>query len=188
MKKSTVWMGVVMLLMMPVCLWAGTVIEEDYVDLTPCSDEGDAQIQVYSLVEYDDASGLYTYTYQITGASDLYVSTLEIQLLESASVVSGSVAYSGSGVDPTLWTVADPALNVTAVFLTPMIGEGSTSSLLVFQSYDAPTKEVAVITAQYAGDGEIVCLCGEVWTPIPEPATMGLLALGALSVIRRKRK
>lgn len=175
MKKTMLWMGM-MSLVMSAGAWAVLVPADENVTFNYGSDE----IIVNSQVTLDGE--VYTYTYQIT-STDLHVFNFAVQLLPGSNAVNAT--YAADGVEPTSWVISDSPLIATALF-GDLVNPGEVSATLSFDSSQAPTYGNAVVNGMTA-NFSFASAEGRIFTPIPEPATLLLLAVGAGVFIRRRK-
>ena len=163
-----------------------------------CGEGGDSLASVHSWVTYDDVD-TFTYYYQIQGVSAGYeinyfqlglpdIPTSELSYLGETS----SSFYGQPGNYPAVWrtylhldTQDEIAYGVGAIYSIP-ITEGLTSYILYFDSSLQPIKTSGLLSG-FGPDDNNICLCGSVYTPIPEPITLALLASGAAFVMGKKR-
>ncbi len=153
---------------------------------------GGGSAEVASDVYYGYTSGpymnKYVYAYQITNVdSGLGLSHFSVSIV----INSGTSAYDADyeeltgAVNPALWaTVGDPVQSVDALF-TDTIENGDSSARLWFVSDYAAGYSTSALHCMSGGVSHYAT--ADVLSPIPEPATVALLGLGALVVFRRKR-
>lgn len=175
MKKMMLWMGLMSLVMSAGALAVLVPADENFT-FTYGSDE----IIVNSQVTLD--SGIYTYSYQIL-STDLHVFNFAVQLLPGSNAFNP--LYAADGVTPSSWQISDSPLLATAMFGT-LVDPGEVSATLTFQSDQAPTYGNAMISGMTA-NFTFAGVDGRIFTPIPEPATLLLLAVGAGVFIRRRK-
>lgn len=139
---------------------------------------------VDSAVYQDSLTDEYVYTYKITDTSAVKLSFFSVPILPGADVLSTDHETSG-GIIPIDWTtVGSPVQSAEGLF-SGTIQNGQNSVLLWFTSDYAPVVGDGSLFGKLSGSS--VFASGEVFTPVPEPATICLLGLGALSLIRRKK-
>ncbi len=154
----------------------------EFYSLTTMLAEVDSYVWKYTSGDYE---GNYLYTYQITGKSIFSLSFFSISVLEDATFYE--IGYESGGVEPALWLpIGAPPQSVDAVFGSA-IDYGENSALLWFVSNDDYTSTAASVVGTYLGDQ--ASASDELYSPVPEPATLVMLGLGSLfGLIRRKRK
>ncbi len=193
MKKLMLWMGLITwVVLLPTGAFATLVVDESF-DYSLCCGQGGDVAYVNSWVDYDDVD-TYTYYYQILDVAPEYsinyfqfeIPETEYSTLNEAAVPTTSTPQDVYGY---WFALTNPdstiAYGMAALFPSPVI-EGKISYTLSFESQLAPTESAGQLSG-FGPDGT-VCLCGELFTPIPEPATMALLALGAGFAIKRKKR
>ncbi len=163
-------------------LASGTVV------FTQPSWDADVEYAVYAPGAYPgthaDKSTKYIYACQVfsDATSQATLASLSIGLLPAASAggAGDDASYGATGgVAPLLSrVVGSPA---TSVQWTIDVDANEHSTVLLFSSPYSYTFEPATLTNAGQGDTE------QLPSPVPEPATIGLLALGTLAMIRRKR-
>lgn len=124
----------------------------------------------------------YVYAYQVfntsTGRS---VDTFSVGLLagHGAGNAGAEPGYPQvGGVAPTLVTIG--ADSVVADLLTPAVAPGGFSQVVIFTSPNGPTFASASVRSGGVVAQEMAP------TPVPEPATIGLLGLLGASLLRRR--
>lgn len=138
--------------------------------------------------QYDtgDYAGDYLYTYQITGKSDYSLSFFSVAILEALDV--SLIGYESGSVEPIIWDSANsPPQSVDGLFINT-IDNGDTSALLWFISDCGPTLAAASVFGTKPGLGLQAFASEQLYSPIPEPATLAVLGIGGLCLIGRKRK
>lgn len=136
-------------------------------------------------------AGHYVYAYQVDdiiagayGSSYAYVTRFSVGLTGEDSEVgiiasistSGDVTPSNSSFAP-----ATPPHDTAGWDFNPRVNAGETSEVLYFTSPYEPEWDNSTVSG-YLSDTQTVP------SPTPEPATIGLLAAGAVMITRRKRK
>lgn len=178
MKKMMLWMGVMAAVAMVPVAGAALVAVDDF-DFVYGSDT----VTVHSEVDLDN--GIYTYSYKII-STDIHVFNIAIGLLPGSSVDAGSVnTWLDGGVIPSSWEISDSPLLASAMFGT-LVNPGAVSDTIYFESTQAPTIGSGLVSGM-TQNLSFVGIDGQVFTPIPEPATLALLAVGMGVVLRRRK-
>jgi hypothetical protein len=136
--------------------------------------------------QYDtgDYAGSYLYTYEITCKSTFSLSFFSIAVLEDASI--DETGYESGGVEPSIWlTIGSPVQSVDAIFGSS-INYNNNSALLWFVSDGDYTLTDASVAGAKSGFQALAS--EQLYSPIPEPATLVVLGIGGLCLISRKRK
>ena len=144
-------------------------------------DDGNIKVAVTSTVtEITTTSGSeYLYTYQIADIGDLNISMLSIPFLTPLTeIYDFSPGAPDAGLDLVYWEpFGNPAIAALAFFSS----SPSPQLTLEFKStYDAQTVQ------GYVNDAQLGSLYGNLLAPLPEPATLSILALGAGILLRSK--
>ncbi len=184
MKKLMLWMGLMLLgaLMVPPSLSAGIVVDsEDFDGFEFTQVGGSETFIVHSWVEDSPTTGYYRYNYEIL-EPDYNIQWFSVELLSDAIVSALKPVPSEAG-DPAMWSIIGSNFSVDAFFSSPIL-PGQDSAVLWFDS-PQPYTIVDGMASGISG-GVYRAFEGNLYSPIPEPATMALLALGAGFVIRRK--
>jgi hypothetical protein len=142
---------------------------------------------VYEPGKYDGSIDFYVYAYQVfNGDSTVAIDYFSVGLSPDVEVpyawcnpTMGS-AEPGGSIPNILLPLSE---SVLYVFLTDNIKTGEHSRALLFTSDCPPEMGIGVVPGGVAGSVNV-----EVPSPVPEPATLGLLIAGALLAFRRKRK
>ena len=139
----------------------------------------------YTSGPYEDK---YVYVYQISNVDcDLGLSyfSVSIAVSDGASAYDADYEEVTGTINPALWAVVgNPVQSVDALF-TDTIDTGESSARLWFVSDYAPGYSTSAVHCMSGGASYYAT--ADVLSPIPEPATVALLGLGALVVFRRKR-
>jgi hypothetical protein len=147
---------------------------------------------VASDVYYGYTSGTYqdkyVYAYQITNVDcGLGLSSFSVSIVisDGASAYDADYEELTGAVNPALWaTVGNPVQSVDALF-TDTLENGDSSARLWFVSNYAAGYSTSALHCMSGGVSHYTT--ADVLSPIPEPATVFLLGLGALVAFRRKR-
>ncbi len=175
MKKNLVGVLAVLLAVGPAM--ASISIQDVFTD-------GTYEVTVESVVA--PYEGQYKYSYTILPSTTANIQWFSVSLTAGA-VISDMGVEAGTG-EPVIWTlVSGPDSSSTDAVFTATVPAGSTSATVWFTS----PQNFTVTPGAAAGlnDGQYVATTGQVLSPIPEPATMTLLGLGAVLVtsLRKKR-
>ncbi len=141
----------------------------------------------YPGTAYSPDANEFVYAYQISVGGTVAVTQLTVGMLDSNEANDiGSDATLVDGVEtPNPSFFLNPPPNLTeALWVFPGIAVGDDTDALVYSSVNAPL----MFGGSIIDGGKFVA--GPLPSPsdlIPEPATMSLLALGAIGLIRRKR-
>ncbi len=139
----------------------------------------------YSSGQYQDK---YVYAYQISNTdTDLGLSSFSISIVVSSSASAYDPDFEGltGTVNPALWAlVGNPVQSVDALF-TDTIENGESSARLWFVSDYASGYSTSALHSMSGGTSYYAT--ADVLSPVPEPATVFLLGMGALVALRRKR-
>ncbi|MHC4912008.1 MAG: PEP-CTERM sorting domain-containing protein [Planctomycetota bacterium] len=132
--------------------------------------------------------GKYVYAYQINNMdSDLGLGhfSVSIAIADGASAYDADFEEQAGAVNPAIWaTLNNPVQSVDAIF-TDTIENGESSARLWFVSDYAAGYSTSSLQSMSGGNSYYAT--ADVLSPVPEPATVTLLGLGALVVFRRKR-
>jgi len=134
---------------------------------------------------YSYTPGEYVYTYQISNDSAVGLSFFSVGIEDGANAFDPQ-HDPGTGVAPANWdTVGSPVQSVGALFTSP-IYNGFSSEVLWFASNYASALGEGALFGTSSGVPKFAT--GDVFTPLPEPATIFVLGLGgALVALTRKR-
>lgn len=130
----------------------------------------------------------YLYTYELTnpqGSTD-NASWFSVAIQSGVDILSIGYDTSSTLIVPAVWhNVGDPIISVDAQFQDP-ITPGDVSTILYFFSAQGPSTTTASVGGSTQTGGSFVYM-GLITSPVPEPATVLLLAAGAFFGLRRKR-
>jgi len=128
----------------------------------------------------------YLYTYDLTNPIDSLQSASWFSVAISPGVEILSVGYdtSKTKIVPALWhDIGDPISSIDAQFLEK-IDPGESSTTLFYLSSQRPGETSASMGG--VSDGGSFVYVNKITSPVPEPATVMILAAGALWGLRRK--
>ena len=127
----------------------------------------------------------YTFTYRLTNnsGSGHDVERLTISNYDSFSV-DGSYQTGSTGVVPSAITRSSNGQVLGFNFNTPAIPGGSQSALLVLQT-NATSHSATIAAIQNGTNAQVTSFAP---LPVPEPATISVLALGAGAALLRRRR
>lgn len=186
MMKKNVWMGVMLaaVLMVPSMAFAGIIVDSgDFDGFEFTMIGGTETFIVHSWVEDSATSGYYRYYYEILEPG-FNIQWFSVELLDGASVVSLKAVPSEAG-DPAMWSIVGDNDSVDAFYTSP-VSPDQDSTVLWFDSEQLPT----IVDGSASGitAGVYRAFEGQLYSPVPEPATLALLAIGsAVCVMGRKR-
>jgi len=129
----------------------------------------------------------YVYAYQAFNrtASTRALTTVSVGLVNDQTGAHNAVPdplhVLTGGVLPSSMEVNLVSLSVITRFLNPPVPAGGYSSVFLFTSPNRPTYMTTSVLSGGLVDTQMAP------SPLPEPATFGLLALGGLVVLRRRR-
>jgi hypothetical protein len=130
----------------------------------------------------------YVYAYQAFQFGTAAVSTVSVGLIDTPAVVGAANAQVDStygvlgGIVPTAGFPMLTANSFYTGFFTPQLTANTHSVVLLFTSSNAPTTANASVI-----DSGMSSQAFGAPTPLPEPATLVLLGLSGLAVIRKRR-
>jgi hypothetical protein len=141
----------------------------------------------------DNGDATFTYFYQIDSiVSDYKINYFHFNFLNSPMTVSNVSQLNNWGdYTGTIWADwsrlgASGNVYGMGAFFTTGIMAGTNSVILYYCSDLTPVMTSGMLTG-FDPTNQSISLTGNVYTPVPEPATVLLLGMGAGSVIRSKR-
>ena len=146
------------------------------------------QANVEWVVAWDSGASSFHYIYQLSALGDYEISRLAIPMLASNEAIGiGSFATAAGEVAPLTanFLPAPPAEATNAVWTFSGLNPGSVSYALNYWSVNVPQT-----VGGYIQDGGFYAATADLPSPnnlIPEPATVILVALGALAGFKRRR-
>ena len=126
----------------------------------------------------------YVYAYQAFSIGSVAVSTMTVGILEGNGAANAQTDLThgvSDGILPT-YRLLLPGSSFYTAFLSPLLTANTHSVVLLFTSPNGPVKT----NASVINSGQSAQVFGAP-TPLPEPATLVLLGLSGLAVIRRHR-
>ena len=180
MMKKSIGMGVMLAaLMVPASLFASIIVDSDD---DPSVDFALSTGGVHSWVEDSPTTGYYRYFYEILEPG-VNIQWFSVELLDDA-IVASLKTVTGTGGDPAMWSVVGAGDSVDAFFTSPITP--TNDSLVIW--FDSP-QSYTVVDGMASGitGGVYQAFSGLLYSPIPEPMTMVLLAVGGVCAMRRKR-
>jgi hypothetical protein len=170
---------------------ANTTPHSSLPGVTFTMDGGSAQVDcVVSKIIDGTYADNYLYTYRITNNSSVGLSFFSIAVTNGAAINDWGRDTGVDTVNPLQWTPVidgDTSLvqSVDALFNLP-IKNTQTSALLWFVSDNASASGQGALFGTSAG---APCYAtAELFAPVPEPATISLLAFGGILAARARRK
>jgi hypothetical protein len=161
------------------------------VDLNDNDYSDDTEVLLYNPTESDLAAGKIVFS----GNSTLHWFDMDNGALQMASLVDTRVTLTAtSGMGPAILSSSIPASTLAPDALLPILGEAFEATILI-EADDprgngfSPISDLFNDLNTLEGTSSSTSVWPSVWyTPVPEPATMSLLAFGGLAILRRRRR
>ncbi len=166
----------------------GPPLDNISVDLYDVFNPGLNIAQVASTVYQHENSGpnanQYIYAYRITNTADAALSFFSVTLLPAAAAEMPD--HDADGVEPLTWDlVSSPPDRVEALFKTPIAPQQYSALLWFFSDYSFDFSGRTALSGMSSSNYVFATADGLI-TPIPEPATVALLGLGALVMFKKR--
>lgn len=167
----------------------GQPLDNSSVDLYDVVNPGLNIAQVSCIVYQHDNSGpnanQYIYTYRVTNTAYATLSFFSVTLSPAATVEL--CEHDADGVVPLYWDLVNsPPDRVEAMFKTPVAPQQYSALLWFFSDYPFDFSGQTALSGM-SPSGYVFATGEGVITPIPEPATVALLGLGALTLFNKRR-
>jgi hypothetical protein len=152
---------------------------------------GHIDYAVYEPGKYDGSIDHYVYAYQVFNDSTVAINYFSVGLSPDVEVLDAwcdpamNWAKSGGSIPGMSLPLSE---SVLYVFQAGNIKAGKWSATLLFTSDCSPEMGIGVVPGGVAGGVNVEVPSPIPSSPIPEPATFGLLIGGALMAIRRRQK
>ncbi len=130
---------------------------------------------------------MYLYTYELVNSpqNTESASWFSVALKPGVDIVSIGYDYSTTDVVPVLWhDIGTPISSIDAQFQNP-IDPGESSTTLFYISSQGPSLTSASLGG--SSNGQTFVHYNAMTSPVPEPATVCILAAGACLCLRRRK-